>query len=84
MKIQIVDVHLMGNDVVICATETQAKKLVAMNNDPDLRTKLIKIGPYTFRPSSVAYMLDRKEEDYALPSYLIENKKRENGGLIEA
>ena len=83
MKVKMVCVHLMGSDVVIQATEHQAKKLVAMNNNPDERSKLIKIGPYTFRPSSLAYMLDKIEEDYAVSKYFIESKEREKvAGLI--
>lgn len=83
MKIKIVDVHLMGSDIVVQATENQAKKLVIMNNNPDERNKLIKIGPYSFKPSSIAYMMDRTEEDYAVTKYLLDSREREKvAGLL--
>lgn len=77
MKKQIVKVFLMGCDLCIIATPTQAQKLVRMNNDENMRNKLVKVGKYTFKPCSVAYMVDTEEEDYAVPKYYLEAEKRE-------
>lgn len=77
MKVKVVKVHLMGSDLVIDATENQAKKLTMMNNDSEKRNFIIKIGHYSFRPCSVAYMVDKIEEDYAVAKYYLESVERE-------
>ena len=77
MKVKVVKVHLIGSDLVIDATENQAKKLTMMNNDSEKRNLMIKIGNYSFRPCSVSYMVDTNEEDYAVPKYYLESRERE-------
>ena len=86
-KVEVVNVHLMGNDLVIKVTPTQAEKLVAMNNNNDERSKLVRVGKYRIKPSSISYMEETKQERYDLPKYLTERIDKElevkSAGLIE-
>ena len=83
MKVQVVKVHLMGSDLVIDATENQAKKLTMMNNDSEKRNLMIKIGRFSFRPCSVSYMVDTTAEEYDVPKYYLEAREREQKLLGE-
>lgn len=86
-KVEVVNVHFMGNDLVIKVTPTQAEKLVAMNNNNDERSKLVRVGKYRIKPSSISYMEETKQERYDLPKYLTERIDKElevkSAGLIE-
>lgn len=85
-KVEVVNVHFMGNDLVIKVTPTQAEKLVAMNNNNDERSKLVRVGKYRIKPSSISYMEETKQERYDLPKYLTERIDKElevkSAGLI--
>ena len=85
-KVQVVNVHFMGNDLIIKVTLTQAERLVAMNNNNDERNKLVKVGKYRIKPSSISYMEEIMQERYDLPKYLTERIDKElevkSAGLI--
>ena len=85
-KVEVVNVHFMGNDLIIKVTPTQAEKLVAMNNNNDERSKLVRVGKYRIKPSSISYMEETKQERYDLPKYLTERIDKElevkSAGLI--
>ena len=85
-KVQVVNIHFIGNDLVIKVTETQAERLVAMNNNNDERNKLVKVGKFRIKPSSISYMEETMQERYDLPKYLTERIDKElevkSAGLI--
>lgn len=71
-----------GLDNVLWLTESQARKLIALRNDPDNSSKLVEAGSYIFSPKDVLFIQKQTRDWYDAPRYF-KNRLKEEAKKME-
>ena len=66
-----------GMENVIWLTSSQAKKLIALRNNPESSSKFVEVGDCVFSPKDVLFIEKKNRDWYDAPRYFKERIKEE-------